>query len=154
MVQRQEMNMREAAVVAWYLQGCLLLLVGCSVPAVRSGSAVALENVEWRLVSLAEKPVAASTAQRQPGFTLRSVDNRVAGFGGCNNLVGGYKLQGEEIAFLQMAMTMMACESGMDTEGALRGVFDKAVKWRIRESTLELLDAAGHTLAQFQSQTD
>jgi heat shock protein HslJ len=147
-------TMRQKSSLAWYLQGCLLLLVGCT-SALRPGSAapaVPLENVEWQLVALADKPVSTGASQRAPGFTLRSADHRVQGFGGCNNLLGGYRLQGEGIAFQQMAMTMMACDSAMDTESALRAVLDNTVKWRIRESTLELLDATGHTLARFQSQ--
>ena len=67
-----------------------------------------VENTDWRLVWVDGRAVSVSDRRREPNIVLRSEDHRVAGSGGCNRLMGGYKLEGDQLSFGQMAATMMA----------------------------------------------
>jgi len=68
-----------------------------------------LQNTYWKLLKLGDTPVVMQKQQREPHFVLRSQEHRVGGSGGCNRLMGGYELEGSNLAFTQMASTMMAC---------------------------------------------
>jgi heat shock protein HslJ len=75
----------------------------------------------------------------------------MAGSGGCNRLSGSYELSGDRLTFGQMAGTMMACIDGMETEKAFPGALGQAKKWRIAGQRLELFDAAGKSVARFET---
>ena len=110
-----------------------------------------LRETYWKLTRLEGKPVILAEKQREPSLVFRSQDSRVTGFGGCNNLTGGYKLNGDEIAFGGIAATQMACVQGMDTEAALFSALGRVRKWKIAGEHLELYDADGNTLARFEA---
>ncbi len=110
-----------------------------------------LQETYWKLVLLENKPVIVAENQREPSLVFRSEQNRVTGFGGCNNLTGGYKLNGAEITFGSIAATQMACIQGMDTEEALFKALDKVRTWKIFGEHLELYDAGGNMLARFEA---
>ncbi len=116
-----------------------------------TAASATLENTRWKLLALDGKPVVMRGEQREPHLVLQSDQHRVAGFSGCNNLTGSYALSGANLAFSQMAMTMMACEHGMDTEQAFNAALRKVVQWRIAGEKLELLDASQQLLAQFEA---
>ena len=46
---------------------------------------------------------------------------------------------------------MMACVSGMDTEKVFLDALKQVRGWKITDNDLELVDATGHPLAQFQA---
>lgn len=89
--------------------------------------------------------------QREPSFVFRSQDSRVTGFGGCNNLTGAYRLNGDELTFGGVAATRKACVQGMETEAALLSVPGKIRRWKIVGQHLELYDASGNMLARFEA---
>jgi putative lipoprotein len=131
-------------------QNVELMLVRAQ-PTTPSTSTATLENTYWNLVRLGGEPVTVSAAQREPHLVLHSEDKRVAGFGGCNRMTGSYSLSGQKLSFSQMAGTMMACPDGMQYERAFYDALGKVAGWRIEGETLELFDAAGTSLAQFES---
>jgi uncharacterized lipoprotein YbaY/heat shock protein HslJ len=110
-----------------------------------------LENTYWKLMRLGSQPVTVADNQREPHFVLQSETKRVSGSGGCNRMMGSYTLDGDKLAFSQMAGTMMACPEGMDLEQAFHAALQKVAKWRIDGETLELFDAAGVSVAGFES---
>jgi len=110
-----------------------------------------LENTYWKLVRLGDEPVTVEPNQREPHIILRATDRRVAGSGGCNRLLGGYRLDGNGIAFENFAVTLMACPAGMEQERAFLGALGQAVRWRVVGSHLELFDAAGALLARLEA---
>ena len=89
--------------------------------------------------------------QREPHFILQAEQKRVAGSGGCNRMMGNYKLDGSKITFGQMAGTMMACPQGMDLERAFYAALPRVATWRIDGEKLELFDAGGASVAEFES---
>ncbi len=110
-----------------------------------------LENTYWKLVRLRDEPVIVERNQREPHIILRAEGRRVAGSGGCNNLLGGYRLDDNRIAFEKLASTMMACVAGMQQEQRFLGALGEAASWRVLGSHLELFDADGALLARLEA---
>jgi uncharacterized lipoprotein YbaY/heat shock protein HslJ len=111
-----------------------------------------LENTYWKLASLRGRPVPpVANQQREPHLILQPAQKRVAGSGGCNRLMGSYTLEGERLSFSQMAGTRMACPQGMDTERAFLDGLAAAARWQIDSQRLELLDAQGDVVAEFEA---
>ncbi|HYS17927.1 MAG TPA: META domain-containing protein, partial [Candidatus Binatia bacterium] len=76
---------------------------------------------------------------------------RVGGSDGCNRLIGSYELTGDAIKFGALAGTQMACPNTADTERGLRKALSGASRWSIAGDRLELFDAGGGRLAQFEA---
>jgi len=109
-----------------------------------------LRGTYWKLVRLNGQPVlAAADRGREPHLIFDQA--QVSGSGGCNRLTGPVELGGDRIAMKQIAATRMACSVGMEQESAFFDSLERAVRWRITGSHLELLDGAGRVLARFEA---
>ncbi len=73
----------------------------------------------------------------------------MSGSDGCNRLTGTYQLNGDRVAFGQMAGTQMACVNPGGTEGPLRDALKSATRLTVAGDRLELSDAARTRLAVF-----
>lgn len=96
-----------------------------------------LVGTEWQLVQLGGQAVAPEEGK----YTITlGEDNRIAGVGACNRLMGQYTL-GEKNAlqFGTLASTRMACP-GMDTEAAFMQMFDSVTRYDMDGPMLLLLD--------------
>lgn len=93
----------------------------------------------WYLTEMMGKPVTKSENQREGMFIVfNSEENRVSGFGGCNNFMGGFEVKtGNRISFKQMASTMMACEN-LDTEISFLRTLEKVDNYTIQDGILSL----------------
>jgi heat shock protein HslJ len=109
------------------------------------------ENTYWRLIRLNDKPIVVAPQQHEPTLIFDRQSQRVSGSGSCNQVTGGYELNGDELTFNHMASTRMACPQGMDTEAAFLQVLTKVNKWRIVGRDLELFDANGKSVALFEA---
>jgi putative lipoprotein len=110
-----------------------------------------LESTYWRLVSLRGEPVRLAEKQREAHLILQP-DGRLAGSGGCNQLVGSYTLDGDQLSFGRTAGTMMACPPDvMERERAFLEALSQVVRWRIRGQQLELLDGQLGPVALFDA---
>ena len=110
-----------------------------------------LENTYWKLVRLRNEPIVIAPDQREPHIVPHAEDRRVAGSGGCNRLLGGYRLDDERIAFEGLASTMMACVAGMEQEQAFLDALRDATRWRVLGSHLELFGSDGALLARLEA---
>jgi len=110
-----------------------------------------LENTYWKLTQVDGAPVAAVERQREAHFILHPADRRVSGSGGCNGIGGNYELAGDRLTFGRMIRTMMACETGMDTENRFLAALSRARKAAVSGQQLQLLDADGKALARFEA---
>jgi len=110
-----------------------------------------LRDTYWKLTYAGDQAVSPVEGQPEPHIVLRSEEERVAGSDGCNRLVGGYSVDGDDISFGQMASTMMACPGGMDVASRFAGALGTASGWRILGRHLELTDAAGTLVARFEA---
>jgi copper homeostasis protein (lipoprotein) len=109
-----------------------------------------LENSYWKLTRLGDVPVLVGERRREPHLMLRPEDGRFGGFGGCNRLLGSYRVDGERLELSPAASTMMACPEGMDTERAFIETLGRVVTWRIIGEHLELFDDNGALLARLE----
>lgn len=110
-----------------------------------------LENTYWKLIRLGDQSVSAASPRQEPHLTFDANSHRVAGFGGCNQVMGSYELNAGRLTFSQMASTMMACAEGMDTEQAFLRVLAKVETWKVEGRQLSLFDAGGHEVAHFEA---
>ena len=109
-----------------------------------------LENSYWKLTRLHDAPVMVAAGQREPYLILRPDDGRFGGFGGCNRLLGSYRVAGERLELSPAASTMMACPEAMVTERAFIDALGQVASWRILGEHLELFDADGALLARLE----
>lgn len=109
-----------------------------------------LENTDWKLILLGDSAVNVAP-KKEPHFVLNSTTKKVSGFGGCNQLVGNYTLDGDHLSFRQIAGTMMACLEGMEIEKAFLQVLPQVNSWKINGQRLDLLDASGRRIAGFEA---
>lgn len=112
-------------------------------------SATAIEDIQWDLMRLGDQSVDVAS-ERRPNLTLNSSDRRVAGYGGCNRIIGSYSLSDELLTFSQLASTRMACAEGMEGEQAFHDALGKVARWRLQGEQLELVDSAGEVIALFE----
>ncbi len=110
-----------------------------------------LENTYWKLTRLGDAPVVLASTQREPHFILHQQSRRLSGSGGCNQLMGSYELNGDQLTFGQMAGTMMVCAEGMDTEKAFLEALKQVSRSKIVRQHLELFDSSGHLVARFEA---
>jgi uncharacterized lipoprotein YbaY/heat shock protein HslJ len=120
---------------------------GCSGPS----STAQLENTYWKFMTLDGKSIESPEGARELHIVLNSQNQRVTGFPGCNRMTGSYQLKDDKITFTQMAGTMMACVSGMDTERQIHEMFARVAGWKIAGETLQFTDSNGTVLATFES---
>ncbi len=111
----------------------------------------ALVNTYWKLVELSATPASAGDRQREPHLILQAQDNRLAGSGGCNRLIGAYTLSGAQLSFGQVASTRMACAEGMEQEQRFLAALETVRSYSIAGNALTLDDAAGLVVAKFEA---
>lgn len=126
-------------------------LAGCAATEGRTVVDEPLENTYWRLTYLGSGAVEAVENQREAHLVLHAEESRVAGSGGCNRLMGGYRLDGDALSFSQLATTMMACLDGMQTEHAFLSALEDVSAWEVTGKVLTLKDAEGGEVARFKA---
>ena len=115
-----------------------------------------MENVitdkYWKLITLDGQPVTMADGQeRETYFTLKSNDNTIAGFAGCNNFHGTFALEdGNRIKFGTIATTMKAC-NGITIEHDYLQVFNTADNYTIVDDVLSLNVGRRAPLAVFEA---
>ena len=70
-----------------------------------------LRGTRWRLQALQDSsgPTLVKPPGPAPELLLAVDQERVSSTGGCNRLMGGFRLAGEEFSFSRLASTKMAC---------------------------------------------
>src|SRR5262245_62057315 len=106
-----------------------------------------LEGTYWRATELAGKPTPKQDANREAFLQFQA--GRVTGSDGCNRITGNYQLNGDRIAFAQVAGTQMACTDTTATEVPFRDALKNASRLTITGDRLELFNASGTRLALF-----
>ncbi len=124
-----------------------------SAPASRPMAPLSLRGTLWRLQALQD--ISGPTLFNPPGPApelLLAVDQeRASGTGGCNRLIGGFRLAGEELSFSRFASTKMACLADvMAFERRYSEALAQVRRWSIDKRNLLLQDATGRTLLLFR----
>lgn len=128
-----------------------LLMLSCNATKVNIQDKITERT--WKLKSLNGKDVEINTNQEKDiYFVLKSEDNRMNGFSGCNNFFGAYSLQdGNQITFSSIGATKMACFDVKVNESDLFEVFNTADNYSINGNELSLNKGKRAPLAIFVS---
>lgn len=110
---------------------------------------VSLSETYWRLTSLNGAVVVSTERQREAHLVLKTEEQRVAGSGGCNRIMGGYKLEGQSLSFTKMAGTMMACPN-MDEEQRFLKTLGTVNGFSISGETMQM-SKDGDVILEFQA---
>ena len=107
----------------------------------------------WKLVKLDGKDVEmVENQEREIFFTLKTNNNTVTGFAGCNTITGEYELEdGNRIHFKNMGLTMMTCPDVDVDESDFMKVFEYADNYRITNDVLQLNIGKRAPLAVFEA---
>lgn len=107
----------------------------------------------WKLIKLDGKDVEmVENQEREIFFILKSEDNTVGGFAGCNSITGEFELEdGNRIHFKNIGLTMMSCPDVNIDESELMEVFKLADNYRITNDVLELNVGKRAPLAVFEA---
>jgi len=122
-------------------------------PASRPMAPLSLRGTLWKLQALqaSSGPTLFKPPGPAPELLLAVDQERVSGSGGCNRLMGGFRLAGEELSFSRLASTQMAClPEVMTFERRCSEALAQVRRWSIDKRNLLLQDAAGRTLLLFR----
>ena len=116
-------------------------------------SANVITEKYWKLKTLEGKSVKMGKNQeREVYFMLKTDENKVTGFAGCNTFFGSYTLEkGNRIRFSQMGATMMACPDVDFNESEFLKVFELADNYTINGDQLSLNVGKRAPLAVFEA---
>ena len=94
----------------------------------------------------------AKNQERERYFTLKTDQNRVTGFAGCNTFNSTYTLEkGNRIRFSPMAATLKACPDVAVNEQEFFEVFSLADNYTVQNDTLSLNVGRRAPLAIFKA---
>lgn len=107
----------------------------------------------WKLITFEGQPVKMEKNQeREIYFILKTQDNNVTGFAGCNNFNGTYTLEkGNRIRFNQMLSTLKACPDVNVNESEFLKVFELTDNYTIKDDKLSLNVGRRAPLAVFEA---
>ena len=110
-----------------------------------------LVGTTWTLLELGGQPAGLGAGDKAANLTLVANGNQASGFAGCNRMSGTYQLDGATLRFGAMAVTRMACATGMELETTFLAALQATRGYRMTEQGLELTGETG-TLARFTHQ--
>lgn len=109
-------------------------------------SMASVMGTKWVLQSLNGKAVEVPDGAQAPWLQLAEGD-KLSGNGGCNQLMGSYKIDGDRIGFPQIGSTKMFCEATMDLEKKFMGALSATDAFKIDGGTLRLMNGASEVAA-------
>ncbi len=119
---------------------------------VAAAGRAALENATWRLTGLPGRELPGE-GERE-AVTVRLAGGRVAGFSGCNQLMGSYTLDGGTLVLGQLGGTMMACpEPARSTEDQFLRAFSGAMRVVVEGDHLTLVPESGGDPLRFERES-
>lgn len=112
----------------------------------------ALVGPIWVLTELPGATSLQGNGGRAPDLRFTD-DGNVGGFAGCNSMGGPYTVAGDSLHLGPLAMTLMACDQGMDVERAYADALESVTGFRRQGQVLELL-AGERTVARFEARAE
>lgn len=115
-------------------------------------TATSITGTRWVLKTLRGEAAGLGAGGRAAYILLQGAEPRVSGFTGCNQISGGYSLEGKMLSFGQLAMTMRACMEGEDLERAFANALDETRRYAMEGRVLELIGEDGEVVARLQAE--
>ena len=130
-----------------------MLIAGCATGPDQVKPAPLLETY-WYAVELEGRPAKAESVKRELHLILSAERNSVSGFSGCNTFRGIYERNDNELRFMGLATTLMACppDAG-ELEKRFLSAAQASDTQRISGNVLELRDVNGKTRARFEARS-
>jgi len=94
---------------------------------------------KWVLQTLKGSPVNAPEGTEAPWIKLAKGAEQLEGFGGCNSLFGGFKVDGDRIQFPNLGSTKKYCEATQATENGFLSALRSADQFNLKGGILTLL---------------
>jgi putative lipoprotein len=98
-----------------------------------------LTNTYWKLVGIGNEPYRHNTNNREPRLRFGREEGALSGFTGCNNISGGYVVDGDRLDLSEIAVTQKACVEGMDVERRFLQALRQVNRFEISGDSLRLL---------------
>jgi heat shock protein HslJ len=119
----------------------LLILFGC-----KTASNTGIENLNrvedlnnlWILTSMKGVDVDEVFGDQKPQININMPDNKVTGFGGCNNYFGGISIERDSIKIGPLGSTMMACPT-LEGESKYMKLLENIDGFEVEDLKLTLL---------------
>ena len=100
--------------------------------------AASLLESKWVLQTVEGNAIKMPEGAEKPWVKLAKEGSKIEGFGGCNNLFGGFELNGDAIKFPNLASTKKYCEEVQPTETAFMSALRSTDHFKLDGSTLTL----------------
>lgn len=113
-----------------------------------AGGMTSLKDKKWMIESLAGSALKMPEGVEQPWLMLAG--DQLQGFGGCNQLMGQYTLEGTALSFPGVGSTKKFCEGIQPTENAITSMLGKVDSFKMDNGLLKLL-GAGKELASLKA---
>lgn len=101
-----------------------------------------LAGKQWTLASLGGDAVTMAEEGKLPWIKADAESGKVEGFGGCNTLMGSFKLDGSNLSFPGLGGTKMMCPAVQETENKFKTALSETTAFKLDGSTLKLLNGA------------
>jgi heat shock protein HslJ len=129
----------------------LTLLITLSANKCKNGPTemTSLLDKKWVFQSIAGSALSLPEGTEMPWLQLAG--DQLQGFGGCNNLMGGYTMEGTKLSFSDIGSTKKYCEGVQPTENAITGLLRQVDGYKMEGGLLKLL-GSGKELAALKGQ--
>ncbi|WP_205702846.1 META domain-containing protein [Botryobacter ruber] len=116
----------------------LMLMSACTIKnQTVAGGQASLQDTDWMLVSVGDQVVTVEQDNRTSYIHFEKEDNKLKGFGSCNNFFGRYQLDGATLKLSGIGSTRMACPN-MQLETKLLQALEKVTSYSISDQLLTL----------------
>ncbi|HRO99354.1 MAG TPA: META domain-containing protein [Flavobacteriales bacterium] len=127
----------------------LLMILSANTCKNKAGEMTSLLDKKWVFQSIAGEALKLPEGTELPWLQLAG--DQLQGFGGCNRLMGGYKMEGTALSFSDIGSTKKYCEGIQPTENAITGLLRQVDGYKMEGGLLKLL-GAGKELAALKAQ--
>lgn len=124
--------------------------VGGGSPAAGVEKIGSILDSKWVLQTLKGNAISMPDGVPAPWLKLNKEGDRLEGFGGCNNMMGGFSLTGDKISFPGLAATKKFCEATMPTENGFMSALRNTRTFKMDGNVLKFLGDGGSDLATFK----
>lgn len=127
----------------------LLITLSANTCAKQGIDPAALKDKKWIVETLnGQRPELPDGAETP---WLKLAGDQLQGFGGCNNLMGSYTLEGTNLSFSGIGSTKKYCEGIQPTENAVKEMLGKVDSFKLDGTQLRLL-GGGKELAALRGE--
>lgn len=106
-----------------------------------------LAGKQWTLESLGGEAVKMADGAQNPWIKADAETGKLEGFGGCNQLMGSYKLDGANLSFPGLGSTKMMCPAAQETENKFKTALNETTAFKLDGNTLKLLNGTTEVAA-------